>query len=373
MFEIGFQFTMNKSQKKLKLIPTWNQFLNWSMPSQVTYIAGWLAVVGLLWAFVSPFFLPNLNNELLARYEETIRTEYECRIQNSIMKNKLLAFKAENAQLKSKLSTCSGELSRFVRKAAEFVSENSLSLEEKAHALYLLGKYDKAIEWYERAAGQGHVSAQYNLGIIYQYTKSNFKLAITWYERAARQGHVSAQYSLGTMYDFLSGSDYPDCGKAIKWYKKAAEQGHLDAKERIEYIEENMNDFGDLKKKAAQGDVNAQCEIGCIYQNSCGGGFYFSQDLGLANKWHRRAAEKGFAHAQYYLGRTYYDSKNYKEALFWFRKSAKQGHLDSQYQLGVMYHYSQGVKYDFNIALKYYNKTAEAGHLKAKQILRLME
>ncbi len=36
------------NKKKLKLIPTWSQFLSWSIPSKVTYLGFWLTVIALL-------------------------------------------------------------------------------------------------------------------------------------------------------------------------------------------------------------------------------------------------------------------------------------------------------------------------------------
>ncbi len=47
------------------------------------------------------------------------------------------------------------------------------------------------------AAEQGHVHAQYMLGVMYKHGKSvphNDKTAIKWYTRAAEQGHTESQY-----------------------------------------------------------------------------------------------------------------------------------------------------------------------------------
>ena len=57
--------------------------------------------------------------------------------------------------------------------------------------------YKKAVALYQKAADQGDVSAQYNLGLMYDKGKGvkqdDFK--------AADQGYTDAQYSLGVMYD----------------------------------------------------------------------------------------------------------------------------------------------------------------------------
>ncbi len=64
------------------------------------------------------------------------------------------------------------------------------------------GNYAQAVKWYllaaqDRSAGQpGHCLAQYYLGLLYQEGKGvgrSLDKALEWYERAARQGHSEAQ------------------------------------------------------------------------------------------------------------------------------------------------------------------------------------
>jgi TPR repeat protein len=51
----------------------------------------------------------------------------------------------------------------------------------------------------------------------------NYKKAVEWYEKAAKQGHASAQYNLGAMYENGDGVDQND-SMAMRWYAKAAAQ-----------------------------------------------------------------------------------------------------------------------------------------------------
>tara|TARA_Y100000588_G_scaffold388686_1_gene489508 strand:+ start:1850 stop:2476 length:627 start_codon:yes stop_codon:yes gene_type:complete len=95
-----------------------------------------------------------------------------------------------------------------------------------------------------------------------------------------------------------------------------------------------------LRKKAEQGDADAQVNLGVMYRNGEG----VSQDDKEAVKWWRKAAEQGNAEAQWLLGREY-DSeyfgsgvlKNDKEALEWYRKAAELGHAKAQFSLGGWY------------------------------------
>ena len=66
-------------------------------------------------------------------------------------------------------------------------------------------------------------------------TEENKAKAAKLFREAAEQGHVSSQFNLGIMYD--TGVGVPeDKGEATKWIRKAAEQRHGVA---IEWLEEN--------------------------------------------------------------------------------------------------------------------------------------
>lgn len=62
-------------------------------------------------------------------------------------------------------------------------------------------------------------------------TKDSFK-AVEWYRRAAEQGHALAQFYLGLAYDLGQGVP-ADAVKAVEWYGKVAEQGHTFAQNNL--------------------------------------------------------------------------------------------------------------------------------------------
>ena len=95
--------------------------------------------------------------------------------------------------------------------------------------------YVKAIEWYRKAAKQGHASAQYDLGFMYHNgygISKNDTLAIEWYRKAAEQCNANAQNSLGFMYHNGYGVS-KDYATAVEWYRKAAEQGQENAQKAL--------------------------------------------------------------------------------------------------------------------------------------------
>ena len=122
-------------------------------------------------------------------------------------------------------------------------------------------------------------------------------------------------------------------------------------------------------KAAEQGYAQAQYDLGLCYDKGQG----VTQDYTEAVKWYRKAAEQGHAEAQYYLGDCYRWGRAVKkdetEAVKWYRKAAEQGHSDAQYDLGKCYRYGIGVTVNSAEAVKWYKKAAEQGHSDAQYYL----
>ena len=83
----------------------------------------------------------------------------------------------------------------------------------------------------QKAAEQGNVDAQYNLGVKYEYGKGvaqDYKQAVAWYRKAAEQGDVDAQRILGMMYDNGVGV-VQDNKLAYVWSSVSAANGDVKA------------------------------------------------------------------------------------------------------------------------------------------------
>lgn len=90
----------------------------------------------------------------------------------------------------------------------------------------------QAALWYLKAAQQGQVNAQSNLGLMYAEGRGvprDYVEAVRWYTRAAEQGDAGAQGNLAIMYQLGRGVP-KDQTAAIRWYRKAAEQGEPNTK-----------------------------------------------------------------------------------------------------------------------------------------------
>ena len=73
--------------------------------------------------------------------------------------------------------------------------------------------------------------AQYQLGIDAGFKKDD-KQAVEWWRKAADQGHAEAQASLGELYYNGRGVE-KDEKQAVEWWRKAADQGHAEAQYKL--------------------------------------------------------------------------------------------------------------------------------------------
>jgi uncharacterized protein len=106
--------------------------------------------------------------------------------------------------------------------------------------------YSKAFGWFRSAADQGLLDAQNNLGLMYlsglsplnmfvsdprsadAVKKIHLASAVEWFRKAADQGHALAQYNLGRMY--FEGLGVPqDFVRAHMWFNLSAAQGEQSA------------------------------------------------------------------------------------------------------------------------------------------------
>lgn len=90
-------------------------------------------------------------------------------------------------------------------------------------------------------------------------------------------------------------------------------------------------------------------------------------------KRHRRAAERGYAPAQFSLA-LMYDSgqgvpRDRTKAAKWLRKAAEQEHVEAQYNLACMYDSGEGVPQDYAEAATWFRKAAEQGYASAQKNL----
>ena len=123
---------------------------------------------------------------------------------------------------------------------------------------YQKGDYVTALTLFFTLAEQGHATAQFNLGVMYENgigVIKDFKKSVGWYRMAAEQGYVKAQFNLALMYED---------GKWVKqdyvlahmWYNLAAGNGDKSATNNRDIVAKEMTPSQISKAQ----DMARECE-----------------------------------------------------------------------------------------------------------------
>jgi localization factor PodJL len=131
-------------------------------------------------------------------------------------------------------------------------------------------------------------------------------------------------------------------------------------------VPQNPADAADWYERAAkQGLVPARFRLGGLYEK----GFGVKKDLDAARRLYTAAAEAGNAKAMHNLAVLYaegIDGKpDYATAARWFRKAADYGMTDSQFNLGILYARGVGVEASLAQAYKWFSLAARDGDREA--------
>ncbi len=128
--------------------------------------------------------------------------------------------------------------------------------------------------------------------------------------------------------------------------------------------------FKELFERANAGDPQSQTELGVMYYTGEAvsktlSGQVRDNDPGLAAGWFYRAAEQGYADAQFNLGLMYINGEGIEQdtvqAVELFKKAAEQGNIDAQNNLGALYYTGEGVERNVDIAIEWFEKAAALG------------
>lgn len=212
------------------------------------------------------------------------------------------------AEAKRRTKTSSGN------SHAEPISRRQMKWQEdfiKGENSYAQGDYPTALKWYRKAAEQGHVAAQVNLGAMYAEglgVVCNYREALQWYHKAAEQNDASAQFNLGVLYE-QGGAELQNLEAALRWYVKAADSGY----------------------------APAQVNLGALYAEGLG----VPQDTGEALRWYHAAASQGYALAQFNLGMIYAEGmdeipQDLAMAYVWLSRSAVLGDAEARSALNAL-------------------------------------
>lgn len=121
-----------------------------------------------------------------------------------------------------------------LKSAAE---EGDIRAQSQMGDVYLFGEYDlnvdyeKAFNWYKKAADQNDAKSQYNLAIMYLNgygVKKDLSKSVEYYRKSALQGDADSQLQLGIRY--LNGEGVErNIETAKEWFQKAKLSGNQEA------------------------------------------------------------------------------------------------------------------------------------------------
>ncbi len=286
------------------------------------------------------------------------------------------------------------EALEWYRKAAE---QGYAPAQYKLAVYYFVGcaglpqDANAAVEWLRKAAKQNDINAMFALGFCYDGAigvDQDYAEAVKWYRKAAAKGDVEAQYQLGRCY--ACGSGVPqDLSKALKIFRNAAKKGNRQARSdlsmcyregrgvkedpaeaakwrRLAEESENVRILVALRKNTQQGDAKAQYNLAEFYSKGAACPFY--------RKLYGRGDTFEYAFGRH-PGSAYYSKDeliNYTEAVKWYSKAAEQGFAPAQYALGKLYLEGKEVPQDLSKAEELLRAAVKEVGKKAQELLDIV-
>jgi TPR repeat protein len=222
----------------------------------------------------------------------------------------------------------------FLIAISAFSSTTAESGFDEAVASYKAANYTDAFKEWSKAAQEGDIDAQYNLGCLYirgEGVAKNKAWAADWFQRAADQGDLDAD----TWLLFSSGPTTDERRKEYFSRKRTPIE-----KFRITFVVQ-LSD-GKMHRRTCSTDEKDGAfiafDLGLNYETGTAG---FPQDDKQAAAWYRRASERNYADAQTKLAYLYAAGRgverNQIEAARLFRKAAEQGNVVALDNLGAIY------------------------------------
>ena len=260
-------------------------------------------------------------------------------------------------------------------------------------------QWKQALQWYEKAAEQGHALAMFRAGEAYaedgrgirtdrELSKQWYKKAVPLLEKIANGGNAEAAFALGRCYEYCEEGDN---ALAVQWYRKAASGGSVEAMEELSdcyYVgcgvdENESTAFQWCKRAADTGRISpwGAKDMGYFYQYGKG----VKKDPKKGEQWYKmailefqKAAKAGDGKAAYSLASCYKNGHGVPEDdnlhKRWLFKAAELGYELSYFYLGIYYESgSSGFPKDREQALKWYRKAAECGDKYCADKVRKLE
>lgn len=106
------------------------------------------------------------------------------------------------------------------------------------------------LKLFEAGGNQGLIEAQLSLASYYSRIDEQPKDAFYWYKKAAEQGHMDAQHEVGRCFVLGIGTA-KDIEEGKKWLNKAADQGHKEAQRELKEMNKTEETVGETKTQTS--------------------------------------------------------------------------------------------------------------------------
>lgn len=230
--------------------------------------------------------------------------------------------------------------------------------------------YQLALEWYKKSAEQEYVSAYANLGRLYRMgegVEKDLEESLKYYVLGANENDPNCTFELGRCY-FNGYGVEKNIAKAFSYFKTAASYDEPLAKYELficyyKGLGTEKNEKAALKvlKEAVKLKHPRSCySLGVCYQ----WGILVEKNERKAFKLYKESAELGYCSAQAKLGEIYRagllgEEESPKRSYRWYYKAAERGNASAQFYIGYYYASGYGVKKDPLQAFKWYSRAAE--------------
>jgi uncharacterized protein len=245
----------------------------------------------------------------------------------------------------------------------------------------------EAFHWLKQGAELGDALASMQVATFYYrgwgVVQTNLEAYRLWRFRAAARGATAAQYLMGAAY--RTGDGVPkDEENSLAWYRRAAAKGHPSAfyDLALHYRSESTNRLSRLlaesymlqAAQAGHREAQLQCAMSC-FRGDVG-----APDCEGGKLWLAKAAENGWARAEFCLFRLYHLGiapsptcppypKDVPQAIHWLRRAAEHEEVQAQSFLAVMLIQGKEAAQDKGTAERLLRHAAEHGYAQAQNDL----
>lgn len=239
--------------------------------------------------------------------------------------------------------------------------------------------YPEAMRWYRLATDRGVIEAPNEVGWLYYKgfgVAQDHAEAMRWFRRGEGIGDTSAMLNIGAMYRDGTGVK-EDPAEAVRWYRKVAELGTQPLGQVLlgfqyqigQGVEQDFAEAMRWYQAALAGDE------GGGGARTKGAKAETATSLNPATAWFRAENDddEGKNQAKVLIGTLYENGqgvrRDYDEALRWYRMAAERNFAHAFFALGMMYENGRGVPEDPRQAREWMRKAADRGFEDAKKWL----